>query len=259
MRLGGSFARAAVMRSVSLGAVADSSAWGAIARVTCGRRYARSMDDLADAPRAQDGRDAPRAQDGRDAPRAQDRRDPPRSTAPRVAVFGASRTLRDSDEWRRAHRLGRGLAARGFTVVTGGYGGTMEAVSEGAAAGRAGAKVVGVTVPSVFRERTGANRWVTEEVRAPSLLARIERMIEEAHAAIALPGSLGTFTEIMVAWNIAYVARFAGVRPLPLITVGDRWRELGEVVARQVETEPDPLVCVDDVDEALAALDALDL
>lgn len=51
----------------------------------------------------------------------------------RIVVFGSSTCLPESAHYREAEELGRGLAESGFGVVTGGYGGTMEAVSKGAA------------------------------------------------------------------------------------------------------------------------------
>ena len=50
-----------------------------------------------------------------------------------VAVFGSSQTEPGSAEWEDARRAGARLAEEGYAVITGGYGGTMEAVSNGAA------------------------------------------------------------------------------------------------------------------------------
>lgn len=170
-------------------------------------------------------------------------------THPLVTVFGASRTQEESTDWNDAFRLGAGLAERGYGVVTGGYGGSMEAVSAGAASVGNGAPIVGVTVPDTFRTRSGANVHVTREVQAPSLLARMEAMLADAVAAVALPGSLGTFTEIMVAWNVAYVARFRSDHPLPLITVGAAWHDLCADVQRVTGTDGGLVVSVRTVEE----------
>ena len=171
-----------------------------------------------------------------------------------IAIFGASRTEEGSTDWDDAFRLGAVLARRGHGIVTGGYGGTMEAVSAGAASVGNGAPIVGVTVPDVFRTRSGANAYVTREVRAPTLLQRMEAMLADASAAVALPGSLGTFTEVMVAWNLAYVARFRGDRPRPLITVGSAWRDLCATVRDVTATDGSLIVSVESVDEVPEAL-----
>ncbi|HUF95475.1 MAG TPA: DNA-binding protein, partial [Acidimicrobiia bacterium] len=84
-----------------------------------------------------------------------------------VAVFGSSDTSTDSPDWLEAVAVGESLARAGFAVVTGGYGGTMEAVSLGAA--QSGGRAVGVTVSSMFPGRSGANSHVGTTDDAPSL------------------------------------------------------------------------------------------
>jgi uncharacterized protein (TIGR00730 family) len=169
-------------------------------------------------------------------------------------VFGASGTAPDSNEWRAAERCGRLLAGCGYAVVTGGYGGTMQAASAGAAA--AGGHVIGVTAPTVFPGRSGANPFVADERPAASLTERIHHMMAMSSAAIALPGSIGTFTELMVAWNLAFVARFNGAAPAPVVAVGEVWRELIELASGRLVTDGSLVRCVSDVDAAVAAVAA---
>jgi uncharacterized protein (TIGR00725 family) len=170
-------------------------------------------------------------------------------TSSAVAVFGSSGTTPGSSEWIAAERCGRLLAERGLTVVTGGYGGAMHAVSAGAAT--AGGRVVGVTAPTVFPGRTGANPYVAIERPAPSLTKRIHDMVSTTAASIALPGSIGTFTELMVAWNVAFVARFNGASPAPVVAVGEVWRELIHAAVARLATDGSLVDFVDDVDGAV--------
>ncbi|NIA25497.1 MAG: DNA-binding protein, partial [Gammaproteobacteria bacterium] len=86
---------------------------------------------------------------------------------PTIAVIGSSRTPPDHPDYRDAQRLGRLLAEAGFTVASGGYGGLMEAVSQGARS--VGGPVVGVTAPDVFPGRAGVNEYVTDEQPAETL------------------------------------------------------------------------------------------
>ncbi|WP_456476111.1 LOG family protein [Oceanithermus sp.] len=143
-------------------------------------------------------------------------------SVPVVSVFGSSRTPPESAGWRRAEAWGEAVARAGFAVATGGYGGSMEAASRGA--GRAGGLVIGVTAPDLFKSRGGPNAHVDLELPAPTLPGRIERMLELSSAVLALPGGLGTLTEIMVAWNLAYIQRLQGEPPLP-IGVDAAWME----------------------------------
>jgi len=170
-----------------------------------------------------------------------------------VSVFGSSQSQPGDSDYEDAVRLGGLLAERGFAVINGGYAGLMEAVSVGAA--RAGGEVLGVTVPSVFLSRTGANSYLTSELAAPNLVARIGMMLELSSAAIALPGSLGTLTELLMAWNVNFVARFSEKAPKPIITVGSVWSDVVPMLTERVVTDGDLITCVDTVDAAVTQLD----
>lgn len=152
-----------------------------------------------------------------------------------ITVFGASRPVPGDNEYEAGVWLGSALAGAGHTVITGGYGGVMEAVSKGARA--QGGHTIGVTTPSAFPQRTGANAWVVEEIPAPDLPTRIRKLLELADAAIALPGSLGTFTEIALTWNMNYVAKLSGGRPTPLLAIGPMWARLVPELASILETD----------------------
>lgn len=145
-----------------------------------------------------------------------------------VAVFGSSTTAPESSQWVEAESVGRRLAGHGLGVLTGGYGGTMEAVSRGATL--AGGRAIGVTAPSLFPGRPGANRHVTEEIAADSLTERIGTLTALASGVIALPGSIGTATELLIAWNLNHVARSSGGKTIPTVAVGESWRLLWEVM-----------------------------
>ena len=143
----------------------------------------------------------------------------------RVTVFGGSHAAEGSAAYANAMELGRELAAIGCTVLTGGYTGTMEAVSRGAA--EKGGHVVGVTCGEVERayNRT-VNRWVQEEWRKETLLERLEALIHNCDAAMALPGGPGTLTEIALTWNLMIVG---GLDRRPLILIGEAWQTVLDV------------------------------
>lgn len=169
-----------------------------------------------------------------------------------ISVFGSSSTQPDSDEWREAETLGKLLVEQGYIVATGGYGGSMEALSKGAS--EVGGKVIGITAPDVFKARAGANAYVTEEVKAPHLLERIHLLTDRSCAAVALPGSLGTLTEIMAAWNLAYVAPFAEAEAKPLIVIGERWATIVSFLADKLGTGLDLIHTVTTVEDAVKVL-----
>ncbi len=141
-----------------------------------------------------------------------------------ITVFGGSQPQPGTPAYLEAFELGGLLADAGCTVLTGGYIGTMEAVSRGAA--EAGGHVVGVTCDEIERWRpVKANSWVREERRFPTLHQRLDELIFACDAAIALPGGPGTLTEISLTWNLMIVA---SIPPKPLILVGLGWKAVFE-------------------------------
>ena len=137
-----------------------------------------------------------------------------------ISVFGGSRPKEGDSAYEEAMLLGRLLAQRGHTVLTGGYIGTMEAVSRGAS--EAGGHVVGVTCEDIEAWRpVKPNRWVKEERRRKSLMERLQALVEGCDAAIALAGGPGTLTEIALTWNLMIVE---SRHRSPLILVGPGWQ-----------------------------------
>ena len=152
----------------------------------------------------------------------------------RVTVFGGSLPKPGEPAYEDALELGKLLGAAGYTVLTGGYMGTMEAVSRGAS--ESGGHVVGVTCDEIESWRPAKpNPWVQEEMRYPTLRQRLYALIDACDAAIALPGGVGTLAEIATMWSQMQVTTTS---PLPLILIGDGWKimledffdELGDYV-----------------------------
>ncbi|NJN43948.1 MAG: LOG family protein [Anaerolineae bacterium] len=120
--------------------------------------------------------------------------------AKQITVFGASSPKPGDAEYAQAQRLGTLLAQAGHTVLTGGYMGTMEAVSRGAA--EAGGHTIGVTCDEIENWRKAkANDWVQEEWKFTTLKDRLHALVEKCDAALALPGGIGTLAEIAIMWS----------------------------------------------------------
>ncbi|MGH8914752.1 MAG: LOG family protein [Acidimicrobiia bacterium] len=166
-----------------------------------------------------------------------------------VAVFGSSQTESGSSDWDEAQRAGARLAAAGLDVVTGGYGGTMEAVSQGAA--HAGGHVIGVTAPSLFSDRSGANPYVTEVIEGASLALRIGTMMQRSAASLALPGSIGTAAELIIAWNTNHILRQDGGSPIPAAAVGAAWKGVGRALVEEVGAFEGDIYWADSVDDGI--------
>ena len=131
-----------------------------------------------------------------------------------IGVMGSARLPEDDDRWKLAHRLGTLLAREGFVVVTGGYGGLMAAVSRGAH--EAGGCVVGLTMR--HWKNVEPNSWNADLRWSTDYGMRINHILRCA-AVIALPGGVGTLSEMAMVWAASQTEK----RPLPLILLGDCW------------------------------------
>lgn len=139
-----------------------------------------------------------------------------------VTIFGGANPQSDGTSYEDAFRLGKKLAESGHAVLTGGYIGTMEAASRGAA--ESGGHVIGVTCEEVETWRkVKPNAWIIEERRFNTLHERLLALIDGCDAAIALPGGVGTLLEIAMMWNRMIVD---AIPQRPLILVGDGWKEV---------------------------------
>jgi hypothetical protein len=150
----------------------------------------------------------------------------------KITVFGGSQPREGDAAYAEARDLGRLLAQGGHTVLTGGYVGTMEAVSRGAS--EAGGHVIGVTCEDIEAWRPiKANAWVKEEIRKKTLIERLQALIHDSDAALALPGGAGTLTEISLMWNLMIVE---SLHRRPLILIGDGWQSVFDRFFQGFET-----------------------
>jgi uncharacterized protein (TIGR00730 family) len=168
-----------------------------------------------------------------------------------VAVFGAGRMAEHHPVLSQAERLGRLLAEAGFGILSGGYGGTMEAVSRGAR--RAGAtRVVGVTL-DLFTPPLQPNRWLTEERRVSDFFPRLQ-VLAGADAFVVLRGGIGTLTEATLMWTLLETGQIA---PRPFLFVGGEWPRLFDAFRAETFMAARHFALatpVADVDEAVARL-----
>ena len=173
-----------------------------------------------------------------------------------VAVFGGSQTTPGSPVYDDAQRLGGDLARAGWTVMTGGYAGVMEAASRGAA--EAGGHVVGVTCDQIETARPGLRRnaWVKEEVKYATLRDRLYYLVQRCDAAIALPGGIGTLSEVALTWSLLQIGE---IPRKPLVVVGRVWSEMLSAFLREAGSFIYPgdaalIRTVDSISEALGVV-----
>ena len=176
----------------------------------------------------------------------------------RVVLFGGSACDEGDPAFDAAENLGRLLAGRGWTVVTGGYGGTMLAASRGAA--RQGGHTIGV-ICSIFN--SAPNPYLSEVIETSSMLERLGTLIELGDAYLALPGSTGTLAELALVWELVNKRL---IPPRPIVCWGDFWRPVVDLLARESTRDPhvpalgivqrrgEWITFVSDYEAALAAL-----
>lgn len=142
----------------------------------------------------------------------------------RITVFGGSEPRPGDAAYEAAYQLGRLIGSDHHTVLTGGYIGTMEAVSRGVA--EAGGHVIGVTCAEIEAWRPGGpNRWVQEEIRFETLRERLYSLIDQCDAALVLPGGIGTLAELAAMWS---QLQTGSISRRPLILIGPEWRAVLE-------------------------------
>jgi uncharacterized protein (TIGR00730 family) len=151
-----------------------------------------------------------------------------------VAVFGSSKAPRASPHYRTARELGAALARRGAVVRCGGYGGVMEAVTEGAIG--AGGKVVGCTLAWYGETRVPFSE-LSEVVEAADLCERIQNLLAGTRGAVALPGGVGTLNELFWVWTLMTHDRDED--PDALVLLGEPWEELLDLLDQRFEFGPD--------------------
>jgi len=176
----------------------------------------------------------------------------------KICIFGSYKSSgKKKDE---VIKLGRLLAAGGFEVITGGFGGIMEDVSRGAK--EAGGKTIGVTYYKYEDVKyKKPNKYVDEEIKTENIFERIDVMTETADAFIVLPGGTGTLLELAACLEKINKGL---MEPKPIIALGGWWRgvllRLAEepVLSGKARSAPGALFCVDLVTFVNTAEEAAD-
>ena len=136
-----------------------------------------------------------------------------------VSIFGSATPPPGSADYEAARQMGMLLAEAGFAVQTGGYSGMMAGASQGAR--EAGGHVIGVTCEQIetFRPMP-PNQWVVEEIKYHTLRERLFHLVERCDAAIAMPGGIGTLSELALIWSLMQTGE---ILPRPVVAVGGQW------------------------------------
>ena len=130
-----------------------------------------------------------------------------------VTIFGSARTRRTEPEYELARSIGRRLAEAGYSVITGGGPGTMEAANRGCREG--GGLSVGCNIELPHEQ--GMNRYVDLGVEFRYFFARKVMFVKYADAFVILPGGFGTLDELFESLTLIQTGK---VRHFPVVLVG---------------------------------------
>ena len=180
-----------------------------------------------------------------------------RGTEKAVSVFGSARTGPDHPHYELARSIGAGLATAGFTVITGGGPGVMEAANRGAL--EAGGPSVGLGIELPHEQ--GLNEYVDLALDFRYFFARKLMFVRYASAFVVLPGGFGTLDETFEALTLVQTGK---IEDFPVILAGsDYWNGLVAWIREQpaasgyiAADDLDLMTVSDDADEIVALVQA---
>jgi uncharacterized protein (TIGR00730 family) len=143
---------------------------------------------------------------------------------PCVTVFGSARYDESHPYYALGREVGRGIAGLGFTVMTGGGPGLMEAANRGAR--DAGGRSVGCNIELPKGQQP--NGYLDRCVRCRYFFVRKVLLFKYSYAFVALPGGLGTLDELFEALTLIQTGKIAN---FPVVLIGtDYWRPLHDLL-----------------------------
>ena len=140
------------------------------------------------------------------------------SIQPAVSIFGSARTSPDHPHYKLAEQIARQLSDAGFSVISGGGPGIMEAANKGAYSGKS--LSVGLNIQLPHEQHSNAYQDVSQTFR--HFFSRKYMFVKFATAYVVMPGGFGTLDELMEALTLVQTGK---TRKMPIILVcSDFWR-----------------------------------
>src|SRR3954465_9113872 len=148
-----------------------------------------------------------------------------------VAVFGSARTEPEHPEYAQARELARRLGEEGFSIITGGGPGAMQAANQGAQ--EAGVQSIGLDIELPHEQ--AMNPYVDLGLTLHYFFTRKVLFVRYSSAFVCFPGGFGTLDEL---FEVLPLRQTGKIRDFPVILVGsDYWRGLFDWLKDPVAAE----------------------
>jgi uncharacterized protein (TIGR00730 family) len=171
---------------------------------------------------------------------------------PCVTVFGSARLAAPHPEYARAREIGGRISRLGFTVMTGGGPGLMEAANRGAR--EVGGRSVGCNIRLPIEQ--APNPYLDRFVTCRHFFVRKVLLFKYSYAFVALPGGLGTMDELFEALTLVQTGK---IEHFPIVLIGvSYWQPLLDFLRRMATERTiqamdlNLMLATDDLDEAMS-------
>ena len=148
-----------------------------------------------------------------------------------VSFFGSARIKEGSADYKMAMKVAAAVGKKGFTIITGGGPGAMEAANRGAK--EADALSIGLNIELPFEKHV--NQWVDISEEFKFFFVRKVMLVKYSHAFVILPGGLGTLDEMFEALTLIQTGK---IENFPVILVGKKyWQPLMDFIQKRLVKE----------------------
>ncbi|MBL7189458.1 MAG: TIGR00730 family Rossman fold protein [Phycisphaerae bacterium] len=159
---------------------------------------------------------------------------------PAVTVFGSARFGQTHPYYRMARAVGKKLALAGFTVITGGGPGTMEAANRGAKEGNGMSIGCNIVLP----QEQKPNPYLDRVIEFDHFFVRKVMLVKYSCAFVVLPGGFGTLDEV---FETAVLMQTDKIREFPIVLMGrSYWDQMQDFLRETLV--PEKTIDADDID-----------
>jgi uncharacterized protein (TIGR00730 family) len=174
---------------------------------------------------------------------------------PAVSIFGSARTKPDHPYYKKTEEIARLLSDAGFSVISGGGPGIMEAANKGAFYGKSPS--VGLNIQLPHEQSNNPYQNISQTFQ--HFFARKVMFVKFASAYVVMPGGFGTLDELMEALTLVQTGK---TRRIPIILVGtDFWKGMVDWFRQSLLAEgminPEDIDLIQIIDDPAAIVGAI--